>query len=95
MIRVSFHELAKRDLMEAIAFYEDNARALELLAHVRRALVRLRRFPLSGRAIRGPVRQVVLSKYPYSLLYSVEAEHIRILAFAHHRREPLYWLDRI
>lgn len=93
-MRVTFHELAKRELSDAVHFYEDKTRGRALLEQVRRAVVRLRRFPRSGPVIRGPVRRMVLTKYPYSLIYSIESNVIRVLAVAHHRREPTYWLKR-
>ncbi len=37
----------------------------------------------------------VLPKFPYSLLYRiVDKDLIRVLAIAHHKRQPQYWVDR-
>jgi len=36
-----------------------------------------------------------LPKFSYSLFYRIlEEEQIRILAVAHHKRKPQYWVDR-
>jgi hypothetical protein len=43
---------------------------------------------------RGEIRKCLLHKFPYKLLYSIEADHILILAVAHQHREPEYWTDR-
>lgn len=32
--------------------------------------------------------------FPYSVIYHVVDEQIRILAVAHHSRRPSYWQDR-
>lgn len=32
--------------------------------------------------------------YPYRIVYTVEPDAILILAYAHERREPGYWLHR-
>jgi len=33
-------------------------------------------------------------KFPYSIIYTIEPDHIRILAVAHSKRKPEYWLSR-
>ncbi|MCG8417971.1 MAG: type II toxin-antitoxin system RelE/ParE family toxin [Proteobacteria bacterium] len=94
MKRVTFHKLAKRELVEAIRFYGESGRGNALLQHVRGTILRLRRFPKSAPCIRGPIRRAVLTKFPYNLLYSIEGDYIHILAIAHQRRDPMYWVDR-
>lgn len=44
-----------------------------------------------GTAIRGKA----VEGYPYRIVYTVEPEMILILAYAHDRREPGYWLHRL
>jgi plasmid stabilization system protein ParE len=34
-------------------------------------------------------------RWPYSVAYMVRGERLVIVAIAHHRRRPDYWLDRI
>ncbi|MDR1513725.1 MAG: type II toxin-antitoxin system RelE/ParE family toxin [Propionibacteriaceae bacterium] len=41
---------------------------------------------IRGKAVRG---------YPYRIIYTVEPDTILILAYAHQRREPKYWLRRL
>lgn len=41
---------------------------------------------IRGKAIRG---------YPYRIIYAATKEAILILAYAHERRKPGYWLDRL
>jgi plasmid stabilization system protein ParE len=53
------------------------------------------RYPEAGSKVRGSVRRLTLPKFSYSLLYrTLENDQIRILAVAHHKRRPQYWLDR-
>jgi|GEM_PF-225276 len=35
------------------------------------------------------------AKFSYSLLYSIEEDHIFIIAVAHQHRKPGYWIDRL
>ena len=41
------------------------------------------------------IRSKTVRGYPYRIVYAVEAEAILILAYAHERREPGYWLHRL
>jgi plasmid stabilization system protein ParE len=41
-----------------------------------------------------PVRRVVLPRFPYAIAYQVYADRVVVLAPAHGRRKPLYWVER-
>ncbi|MBI3775205.1 MAG: hypothetical protein HY273_06575 [Gammaproteobacteria bacterium] len=43
---------------------------------------------------RNGKRRYVMQRFPYSLIYTVSSEEIRILAVAHHSRRPGYWQGR-
>ena len=96
-MRVIFHPLAVQELIDAAVYYEEENQGLglEYLSEVERAANLLIRYPNSGSVIRGFVRRLILPRFPYSLLYRVvDEELIRILAVAHHKRKPRYWVDR-
>lgn len=40
------------------------------------------------------VRRYFMNKFPYSVVYKVTADELRILAVAHQRRQPGYWRGR-
>jgi hypothetical protein len=40
------------------------------------------------------VRQKVLHRFPFALIYEIDADEIRVFAVAHHSRRPGYWRDR-
>jgi hypothetical protein len=42
----------------------------------------------------GDIRRLILARFPYKLLYSVETDHVYVIALAHRRRAPDYWVDR-
>jgi len=44
---------------------------------------------------RFDVRRRVLRTWPYSVVYTVDAESVLIVALAHHKRRPGYWLSRL
>ncbi|MDO5661319.1 MAG: type II toxin-antitoxin system RelE/ParE family toxin, partial [Brachybacterium sp.] len=41
------------------------------------------------------IRSKAIRGYPYRIVYTVEPDTILILAYAHERQEPGYWLRRL
>ncbi|MCC5646856.1 type II toxin-antitoxin system RelE/ParE family toxin [Nostoc sp. CHAB 5824] len=97
MTRVVFHPLAEQELVDVASYYEEQNQGLGLdyLTEVEGAVNLLMRYPAAGVVVRGFVRRLILPKFPYSLLYRVVDDNlIRILAIAHHKRKPVYWIGR-
>jgi toxin ParE1/3/4 len=96
MKSVIFHPLAEQELLDAVSYYEEQETGLglEYLSEVEHAVNFLVRYPEAGSKVRGSIRRLTLPKFPYSLLYRVSEEQIRVLAVAHHKRKPQYWVDR-
>jgi toxin ParE1/3/4 len=93
-------EEADRELEEAIHRYEESRPGLgaEFLAAVDAALSRIARFPASGSPVPYAAdlqaRRVPVKGFPYHVIYLETLDAIRVLAFAHTRRRPGYWLSR-
>ena len=89
--------------LEAAALWYDNQRpglGTEFLEAVDAALDRVARWPRAGSPVPGvpadvPARKAPLPRFPYHVVYLDTAHAIRILAFAHDRREPGYWHSRV
>ena len=97
MKNVIFHPLAEHELIDATAYYEEQkpGLGLEFLEEVKEAVNFLMLYPEAGSTVRSSVRRVILPKFSYSLFYRIiEDDQIRILAIAHHKRKPQYWVDR-
>ena len=94
--RLSFNGLAVQELREATAFYSKESPALgdAFLDEVARALSQIRELPNSCPLVSRTVRKKVLRRFPYSVLYSVHSEEIRVLAISHQKRRPFYWRGR-
>ena len=94
----SLHPEAVEDLRDAAEFYRDragNSLSQSLLAEFEQSVNILLQHPGLGSPWRGGGRRRYLMKhFPYSLIYTVAAEEIRIFALAHHSRRPGYWRGR-
>lgn len=95
-MRVVFAQEAQLEFEEAERYYRLQLPGLEhqLREEVRGALQRLRTWPLAFPVERGDIRRVLLRRFPYKLMYSIETDHLYILAVAHQHRKPSYWYGR-
>jgi len=94
--RVSFHEAAELEIVDAVNFFEAQQaeRGTTLIDEIERAVHQILRYPLSCQLINRTTRRKVLSRFPYDIIYSVKPDQIRILALAGQRRRPFYWRGR-
>lgn len=95
-LSLSIHEAAEAEINEAADFYDVESPGLGtvFIDEIQRAIENISRFPESSSLIQGRVRSKPLNKFPYSLMYSVRPNKIRILAVAHQKRRPFYWHAR-
>jgi len=93
---VIFHQLAESEMNEASAYYAQARPGLgdAFIAEVQRAIDTLAVSPLAGTEVENGVRWWLVRRFPYSVLYRVRDDHIRILAIAHQKRRPFYWCGR-
>ena len=95
-MKVVFSSLAKRELEDATNFYEMEFEGLgkQFLAEVKKSALRISEYPKAWTVERGEVRKCLLPRFPYKLLYSMEHDHIHVIAVAHLHRKPDYWVER-
>ncbi|MBU2621635.1 MAG: type II toxin-antitoxin system RelE/ParE family toxin [Proteobacteria bacterium] len=95
-MKVIFSKYAKQELDDATQYYEIEYRGLgkRFREEVRKAAKRISGYPKAWSVERGDVRKCILHKFPYKLLYSIEINHIFIIAVAHQHRKPDYWVER-
>lgn len=93
---VVFHELAETELNEAAAYYAHARPGLgeAFVSEVQQAVEALVAAPFLGAPVEKDVRWWLVGRFPYSLLYRVCDDHVRILAIAHQKRRPFYWRGR-
>lgn len=94
-----FHPIAAVEFEDAVAYYESlqPGKGLELAEQVEAAIRQIQLFPESAPITRGAIRSIVVqpsSRWSYTLHYRITPASIRILAFAHQKRQPFYWFGR-
>jgi toxin ParE1/3/4 len=95
-VRVTFNELAERELNDAIQYFEHEQAGLgaALLAEVRRCTAGIAEHPEAGSVVVGRIRRRLCQRFPYGLLYTATGSEVRILAVMNLRRRPGYWVGR-
>jgi len=95
-LEVSFHPWAEHELNEAAHYYHTRRSGLgaTFLDEVEKAIAQITTNPMAAPMIRGDVRRKLVRRFPYSVLYAVRGETLRILAIANQKRRPFYWYGR-
>lgn len=90
------------ELAETAAWYRARRPGLELefLAEIERILPMVGGSPASfPRLLDLPVdlviRRALLPRFPYAVIFMDLQTEVRVLAVAHAKRRPGYWLDRV
>ena len=96
MMKVIFSKLAELELDDATRFYEIEFDGLgsRFREEVRQAARRISEYPEAWSIEIGDVRKCLLHRFPFKLLYSIEEDHIFVIAVAHQHRQPDYWVDK-
>ena len=99
--RILIEKEAREELTVAFEWYESQRPGLghEFLASVDECLERLCASPDSSVPVPGvaedlPVRRVFVKRFPYSVIFLEKESELSILAFAHLRRRPGYWVRK-
>ena len=88
---------ALAELHDAATFYALKANAelgLAFVAEFEQTANFVLSNPPLGAVFRSTRRRYILRRFPYSIIYQITEDELRILAVAHHRRRPGYWEHR-
>jgi addiction module RelE/StbE family toxin len=89
---VVFSGTARADIEAATNWYQRyaNTRVKQhLMGAIDQAFTLLREQPLMGAPGIAGTRKWVITGFPYIVIYRVDGETLRVLAFRHQRRRPL------
>jgi plasmid stabilization system protein ParE len=96
LIGYRFHREAQAEFREAARFYESRLPGLgsSFADEVEHAIQLTLAHPDIGTPVGRSLRQVLVKRFPYAVIYRREAGEIFILAIAHQSRRPGYWRQR-
>jgi plasmid stabilization system protein ParE len=88
-------------MAEASRWYDAQQAGLGLnfLRSVGRVIARIEAAPRTGSPAPGvadaDIRRVLVRRFPYRVVYIELPDRAQVLAIAHHRRRPRYWIGRV
>ena len=93
---VVFRRLAKRELDDAIFWYEDRRKGLgyAFSVAIQKQITRISISPEQFPRVQGDVRKAVLRRFPYSIYFITDKQRIVVLAIFHVRRDPQHLESR-
>ncbi len=96
MLPVRLRPEALAELTAAWWWYEDQRGGLgdEFQTCVDAAIAEIARSPLAWQQIHGETRRRFVRRFPYSIIYVAEFDHIEVLAVFHSSRDPEIWRSR-
>jgi len=87
---------ASEELEACVNYYNSQRSNLgtEFLAEFESTAERILKLPNAVRTVGEDVRSKPIHRFPFYVLYRSLEDEITIIAVAHRRRRPRYWLDR-
>ena len=96
MLVVQISPRAQREIDEAFEWYRERSRnaASDFLDDLEAALARIADGPEHHPVVRGRLRRVLLTKFPYGIYYKIFPDMISVVGVIHGHRHPRVWLRR-
>ncbi len=95
-MQVRFDPEALAELTGAMDWYSARSElaARTFAIELERAVLRLSEAPMRWPTYRHGTRKIRLRRFPYAIVYRVDADEIQVVAVAHLHRRPGYWRNR-
>lgn len=93
-----FHPIAEAEHLEIVAYYESKRAGLGVnyLAEFENTIADICELPGRFPIARKPnIQRGKMDKFPFTILFREISGKVQILAVAHLRRRPSYWLGRL
>jgi plasmid stabilization system protein ParE len=94
---IDYHPDARLEADEAFDWYLERSRTVaeRFQRELATAQTAIQKSPEAWAEYIHSTRHYLLRRYPYVVVYRVAEERIEIIAIAHGRRKPGYWVDRL
>jgi toxin ParE1/3/4 len=93
-----FHPAAEAEHLESVAYFESKGPGLgasyleEFEGIIGTICNAPHRYPIE---MQPDVRRIRMKKFPFTILFRESLDDVQVLAVAHNRRRPQYWLGRL
>lgn len=96
-MKIDFLDPAKFELIEAIAYYNDQSEGLgfEFAGEVQKTIERIVQYPNAWSSLSQRTRRCRMKRFPYGLIYQIRTDMILIVAIMHFHRNPKAWKARL
>ncbi|NYS77708.1 type II toxin-antitoxin system RelE/ParE family toxin [Halomonas glaciei] len=97
-MKYAFHPAAEAEFLESVGYYESKLQGLgnALIKEFEALAELIGESPKGWQVELEPdIRRAPLHRFPLSIVYREQPRVFQILAVAHDRRRPQYWLDRL
>ena len=97
MKQARFLNSAEKELFEAAYYYESQVNGLgtEFISAIEDAVREIVKKPASYPVQKYNLRKFVVPRFPFNIIYRDDPDEITIIAIAHQKRRPYYWIDRL
>ena len=94
---IEYHFEAEAEIVESAEWYDQQKPGLgmEFLDEIDAAMAQIRSTPEAFGYLYADVRCHLVHRFPFGILYIIQAETIVIVAVMHLHREPEYWKHRV
>lgn len=95
-MKLSLLPLAQAEVDEAFLWYEEQAVGLgyEFLDEFDQSVRLITSFPELFEELEEGVRRCLVNRFPYGVIYGIDGDKIVVVAVAHLKRKPNYWIER-
>jgi len=96
-VNVRFLSLTEQEIDEAVAWFDEQVegKGTDFLDELDRVIRRVKAYPFASTQIEPDIRRCLFARFSYSLIYGIEEQTIVVIAVAHYRRRPRYWVERV
>ena len=95
--KIDVHPEARAEITGSLQYYEDKdpSVAEDFDVTIDAAVLLIAAKPDTWPTYLHGTHRYLLSRFPYSVIYREHNDAIQIIALAHHRRKPGYWVKRV
>jgi toxin ParE1/3/4 len=95
--KVKFIAPAMREFLKEVGYYNEKQPGLgaDFAEEVEAATARALAYPDAGSPASKSTRRVLVSRFPFSIVYRSHQGGIVVFAVANHSRLPEYWASRL